>query len=341
MPANNRIGIFAASSIVPVAELNLGVALLGDYGFEVTVHPQVRAQHFLYPGTDQERAHALYDMACDDAIDVLWAARGGYGAGRILPILERLTREHGRPKRAKLLVGYSDVTVLHEFVRHRWGFATLHASMPAGTSFALLKAEEREPTLACVRGEPAKFAWENTTLNFMNGAPAETITAEIVGGNMSLWSAAVGTPYAGRASGKILFLEDVDERPYRLDRMLMQIVQAGGLEGVRAIILGDFTNCNDEGSNVIQPLQPGADPRTLLEGLEQRPRIPLRKEFPLDVALREVFGTVAKDLNIPLATGLPVGHGPNYSPLPLGARYTLTPQGKLSLTHWDWNGAGG
>src|SRR5439155_8874626 len=111
---------------------------------EVTTHPQVRKHHFIYPGSDEERAGALYDLACDDNIDILWAARGGYGAGRILPILDRLTRECGKPKRAKLLVGYSDVTVLHEFVRYHWDFATLHATMPAGMSFSQLKPEERE-----------------------------------------------------------------------------------------------------------------------------------------------------------------------------------------------------
>src|SRR6185436_10415367 len=202
---------------------------------------------------------------------------------------DQLTRERGRPKRAKLLVGYSDVTVLHEFVRHRWGFATLHASMPAGMSFSQLRDEEREPTLACARGEPTRFAWEKTQLNFMDGAPNEPITAEIVGGNMALWTSVIGTPYAGQASGKMLFLEDVDERPYRLDRMLTQLVQSGGLDGVRAIILGDFTNCDDEGSNVLKPLDASEDPRSLLQGVEKRERVPLRKLYPIDAALREVF----------------------------------------------------
>ena len=96
-----RIGIYAASSIVPIAELELGTSLLKDYGFEVTIHPQVRKQEFMYPGTDEERAAALYDFACDDNIDILWAARGGYGAGRLTPILEEMTKKRGKPTRAK------------------------------------------------------------------------------------------------------------------------------------------------------------------------------------------------------------------------------------------------
>jgi len=338
MSKRNRIGIFAASSIVPLAELELGLALLRDEGFEVTVHPQVRKHHFIHPGSDDERAEALYELATDNNIDILWAARGGYGAGRVVPILEKLTRERGKPKRQKLLVGYSDVTVLHEFVRHHWGFATLHASMPASMSFAQLKSDQRNATLACVRGEPAVFPWEKTQLSFITAPPRDAVSAEMVGGNLSLWAAMVGTPFAGRADGRILFLEDVDERPYRIDRMLVQIAQSGGLDQVRAIILGDFLNCDDEASTCLKPLETGIDPCKILTDADQREKIPLRKVWRLDEALREIFGSVGATLNIPIATGLPVGHGPNYSPLPLGVQYRLTSDGKLSLARWDWNG---
>src|SRR3954470_17638679 len=308
MMRRNKIGIFAASSIVPVAEFGLGVQILRDKGFDVKVHPQVSKQHFIYPGSDEERAAALYELACDDKIDILWAARGGYGASRLLTFLDSLTRKLGKPKRQKLIVGYSDVTVLHEFARYHWGFATLHASMPAGMSFAQLKPEEQVPTLACARGEPARFAWEQTELHFMAAAPKEPIEAEIVGGNLAMWQCVIGTPYAGQANGKILFREDVDERPYRIDRMLTQIVQSGGLDGVRAIILGDFTSCDDESSTCLKPLEAGANAYQLLEGVEKRERIPLRKVFPLDEALREIFGTLCEHLKIPVAVGLPVGH---------------------------------
>ncbi|HEX3359163.1 MAG TPA: LD-carboxypeptidase [Tepidisphaeraceae bacterium] len=339
MSSRNRIGIFAASSIVPMAEFGLGVQILRDKGFEVTIHSQVSKEHFIYPGTDEERATALYELACDDNIEILWAARGGYGASRLLPMLDSLTRKQGKPKRKKLIVGYSDVTVLHEFARHHWGFATLHASMPAGMSFAQLSPEDQLPTLACARGEPARFAWEQTELHFITAAPKEPIEAEIVGGNLAMWQCVIGTPYAGDAHGKILFLEDVDERPYRIDRMLTQLVQSGGLDGVRAIILGDFTSCDDESSTCLNPLEAGENVYQLLEGIEKRERIPLRKVYPLDEALREIFGTVGERLKIPVAVGLPVGHGPNYSPLPLGTRYRLSPQGTLQLLHWDWTAA--
>jgi len=332
----DRIGIFAASSIVPVAEFNLGVTILRENGFEVTVHPQVLKHHFIFPGTDEERSGALYEMANDDRFDVLWAARGGYGASRLLPLLDQLTKDRGRPKRKKLLVGYSDVTVLHEFVRDHWGWATLHASMPAGISFARLKPEEWNATRACARGEQTSFAWEQTQLQFIASPPTQMISAELVGGNLSLWQCVLGTPYAGKASGRILFLEDVDERPYRIDRMMTQIVQAGGLDNVRAIVLGDFTSCDDEGNTCLKHLGPGEDPRNILDDTDKRERIPLRRTFTLDESLQKIFGSLGEKLKIPIAKGLPVGHGPNFSPLPLGATYTLSPQGRLAMMKWNW-----
>src|SRR3954466_4962539 len=92
-----RIGIVAASSVVPKAEFDLGVAHLRDNGFDVSVHEHVFEQHFTYAGNDQRRAGGLFEFAIDDRFDVIWLARGGYGATRLLPILDRLTAERGSP----------------------------------------------------------------------------------------------------------------------------------------------------------------------------------------------------------------------------------------------------
>src|SRR6266550_4247873 len=107
-----RVGIFAASSIVPEIEFDAGIEHLKRFGFDPVIHEQVRAHHFMFPGDDESRAQAVYGFANDPTIEVLWAARGGYGATRLLPLLDNLTKEHGKPKQQKLLVGYSDVTVL-------------------------------------------------------------------------------------------------------------------------------------------------------------------------------------------------------------------------------------
>jgi muramoyltetrapeptide carboxypeptidase len=330
----NRIGIVAASSVVPRAEFELGVAHLRDNGFDARVHENVLKQHFTFAGTDEDRATSLFEFARDPSLDVIWMARGGYGATRLLPLLDELTSRSGKPP-AKLLVGYSDVTALHEYVRSRWGWSTLHAPMPAAMNFSTLRSEEWNAIVACVRGDRAKFAWERSQLQFITPAPTQPIEAELIGGNLSLWTAVAGTSYASSAEGKILFFEDLSEKPYRIDRMVTQLVQSGAFDGARAIILGDFTDCEDEDNTCLEPLPEGADPRELLKNVEQRKRVSLRRVYTLDQSIQEIFGTVGTRLSIPVAKGLPVGHGPNFSPLPLGARYRVL-DGRLVLLQWGW-----
>jgi muramoyltetrapeptide carboxypeptidase len=262
-------------------------------------------------------------LAVDPAIPVLWAARGGYGAGRTLPWLEKLTKERGAPKQKKLLVGYSDVTMLHEFVRSRWGWSTLHAPMPAASNFSNLDPREWQAIVDYVNGKPATPPWLDTTLRWMNRPPHQTIRAELIGGNLSLWAAHAGTRFAQAGEGRIIFLEDVDEPFYRIDRMMVQLEQSGMLDGAAAVVLGDFTNCRDEDNQCLADRASGA-------------KKPLRKVFQQDEAFEHIFTELGERIDVPIATGLPVGHGPHYAPLPLGARYELTADGKLKLLEWDW-----
>src|SRR5207248_10154220 len=158
---------------------------------------------------------------------------------------DELTAKQGKPGK-KLLVGYSDVTVLHEYVRTRWGWSTLHAPMPAASNFAKLDADEWRAIVDYIGKKHAAPPWERKPLTWMTAAPKSTLRAELIGGNLSLWASLIGTPYAQSGRGKIIFLEDVDEAFYRIDRMMTQLAQAGALDGAAAIVLGDFSNCNDE-----------------------------------------------------------------------------------------------
>jgi muramoyltetrapeptide carboxypeptidase len=325
------VGIVAASSTVPKVEFELGVEHLRAAGFDVTIHSQVLEHHFTFAGTDERRAQAIYEFASDPKIDVIWMARGGYGAARLLPILEQLTQSRGKPPRQKLLVGYSDVTVLHEFVRSRWGWCTLHAPMPAASNFSLLNESEWKATVNLVQGRMPANVWSNRPLRFLNDAPSQAIETELVGGNLSLWASVMGTPFAPATSGRMVFLEDIGEPFYRIDRMMTQLVQSASFDGVRALILGDFTNCNDEDNQCLAPPDAGVDPRSLLNNAQAKKQS-LRQVFQQPEAFGEIFGF----LPMPVAMGLPVGHGPNFAPLPLGAKYRLSPNGTLDLLQWDW-----
>jgi muramoyltetrapeptide carboxypeptidase len=323
------VGIVAASSTVPKVEFEIGVDHLRAAGFDVTVHEQVLEHHFTFAGTDERRAQAIYEYANDPNIDVIWMARGGYGAARLLPMLEKLTQSRGKPPKRKLLVGYSDVTVLHEFVRSRWSWCTLHAPMPAASNFSLLKESEWKATVDLIHGRRPANVWNDSPLKFLTRAPDEPIESEIVGGNLSLWASVMGTPFAPTTRGRMVFLEDIGEPFYRMDRMITQLVQAGSFAGVRALILGDFTNCNDEDNQCLAAPEAGVDPRTLLNN-PQAKKQSLRKVYQQPEAFQEIFAY----LPMPVAIGLPVGHGPNFAPLPLGAKYRLTPEGKLVLLEW-------
>jgi muramoyltetrapeptide carboxypeptidase len=335
MASKIRVGVVAASSTVPQVEFAIGIDHLRSAGFDVTVHPQVAEHHFTFAGTDQRRAQALYEYAIDPDFDVIWMARGGYGATRLLPLLESLARERGKPTRQKLLVGYSDVTVLHEFVRSRWDWCTLHAPMPSASNFSMLKESEWRATIDLVHGRKCQNVWSDPALRFMNGAPQHPIDAEIVGGNLSLWAALMGTPFAPVTNGRMVFLEDIGEAFYRIDRMMTQLVQAGAFSGVRALILGDFTNCNDEDNQCLATPDPGVDPKSLLNSPNAKKQS-LRKVYQQAEAFEEIFATLGRRLSLPIVMGLPVGHGPNFAPLPLGAKYRLTPDGKLELLNWSW-----
>jgi len=317
-----RIGITATSSAVPMIELELGVAKLRDASFSVAVHQQCSQQHFTFAGADHARAQAFFDYATDPTIDVLWCARGGYGATRLLPLLDGMTRE--RCPDPKLLVGYSDVTVLHEFVRTRWNWRTLHAPMPAAANFGEYDPAEWRSLLALIQRRPCELPWSGRQLQFIRSAPMEDIEGELVGGNLTLWCCLAGTSYQPDAQGKIIFFEDIGEAPYRLDRMMTQMSQSGMLEGVRAIVLGDFTNCNDETFSV----------RASLSNQDEKKS--LRKTYTSDEALGDIFGAVSDRKDIPIAKGLGIGHGDGFAPLPLGARYRLKREGKLELVQWQW-----
>lgn len=329
-----RIGILAPSSVTGQVELDLGLEFLRVAGFDVVRHPQCSEAHFTFAGTDEQRAAAIWQFAHDSSIETLWCARGGYGAARLLPLLEQLTREHGVPPR-KLLVGYSDITVLHEFVRRRWRWSTLHATMPA-SDLSAVRPDEWAATVELVQRRRARIPFEQTSLKPLTDQSAMTQTAELIGGNLSLWASLMGTPWQPDARGKLVFLEDLGEPFYRIDRMLTQVVQSGGLDAAAGLILGDFTDCNDESNTALRPPEGEQELDSIRRDRKSAARIPLRRVYNQAEAFEIIFGEVGRRLALPVLCGLPVGHGPNFAPLPLGASYKLTPNGELQLLEWDW-----
>ncbi len=179
----------------------------------------------------------------DPDVEVLWAVRGGYGASRLLPALENGAT---LPEAPKVLVGYSDITFLHLFLGKR-GWPSVHGAM-----FWELGADGSDPEnfrrlAAVLSGETAELRYEG----LKPGNPAaekldQPVAGKLVGGNLTCLTAAVGTPWQPDVSGNILFLEDVKEKGYKLDRLFTQLQQAGLLDGASAILLGEFSEGDEQ-----------------------------------------------------------------------------------------------
>lgn len=331
-----KVGIVAPSSLFPKVELEIGLTRLRQAGFEPRAHAHLGKRHLQHAGTDEERASAFYEMAMDPAVPVLWCVRGGYGATHLLPILDHLTRAKGTPPR-KLLVGFSDITALHEFVRSRWSWSTLHAPMLAWSQLGLMEKKSWDELVAWVKGIPVDLIWKNMKLTFLGPKPALPVIGEVVGGNLAVLCSLLGTPFAPNFKGRVLFLEDVSENSGQIGRMFHQLLQSGSFSGIRAIILGEFVSCEDLPSRGLK-LKPCSIPelKKALKNISGSGGKLIRPKIPLERYLRELLAPLSKELRIPVAIGFPAGHGDINHPIPLGAQIRLDSSGKLELLDWSW-----
>jgi muramoyltetrapeptide carboxypeptidase len=274
--AGDRVAVVAPASPADRAKIEKGARALAKLGYDVRVLPQAFARRGHLAGTDRERAAALRTALDDPSVRAIFFVRGGFGVSRLLPLVERALAE----AEPKILVGYSDLTSLLAFATARLGWVTFHGPMVA-TDLPSLRPKDLRALAAALRGEiPEPF---RLTSALRSGVSE----GRLIGGSLSILVSLLGTPYAADLRGRILFLEDVNEEPYRLDRMLTQLRHAGALQKLRGLAFGEMANCGR--------------PRELLEVLAERTR----------------------DLGIPVGYGLPSGHGRGKRTLPLGVRARL------------------
>jgi len=236
----DRIGIVAPSGPIPAERLDAGLDILRGWGLDPVVAPHVLDRHPLgyLAGDDRDRARDLQDMWCDPSVAAVMCARGGYGAQRMVDLVDWEAMHAAGPK---AFIGYSDITALHEAFATRLHLSTLHGPMTAAETF--LKDGPTQEHL-----KRTLFTPQDTRV--LTSATAGTLVAGraagvTLGGCVSLLAADLGTPY-GRASaaGGILVLEDVGEENYRLDRIITQLLRAGWLDGVAGVVLGSWQDCD-------------------------------------------------------------------------------------------------
>ena len=211
--------------------LDAGLAWLAAQGHPVVVGKHVRARTGYLAGTDEERLADLVSLVHDPQVGAILCARGGYGVSRYLARVD--PRELRRAR--KLVCGYSDATHLLCYLQARAGLASLHGPMLERTD---VTAEARARQLALMRGEPAGLA--SLSGRAVRGGAVE---GPLVGGNLKMLHSSIGTPWEPVVDGAILFIEEISEAPYAIDRALVHLREAGWLAKVRGVALGQLVRC--------------------------------------------------------------------------------------------------
>lgn len=244
LTVGDTLGVVAPSSPPKdKASIDRGKEKLETLGFNVKLGPSCFETHGGYlAGTPDTRARDVNGMFQDPEVDAIMCLRGGYGTPQILHLLDYdLIAEN-----PKLFIGYSDITALHTAIGQKSGLATVHGPMLASDiagDFSDFSMQSLLRTLT-----------ERSPLGELTNPPGEEIEClvggmaqgKIVGGNLSLITATLGTPYELDTKDKILFLEDVGEEPYRVDRMLTQLALAGKLDDAAGFVIGDWSDCESK-----------------------------------------------------------------------------------------------
>ncbi|MDD5563165.1 MAG: LD-carboxypeptidase [Thermoanaerobaculaceae bacterium] len=288
----SRIGVMAPAGPCDPRALAAGVEALRAAGYEVICAPNVAARVGHLAGEDRERLAGIAGLL-DRGVGCLIAARGGYGTMRLLPDLpwERFASWQG------WVVGFSDLTALHAALSGRFPRATLHGPMAA--SFGR-DARGAEMVVAWLAGRAPRRLFELRRARALRPGVARGVS---VGGTLSILAALAGTPFAPEYEDAVLFLEDVGEPLYRLDRLLTQLRLSSRLSRVKAVVVGDLARCG-RGET----------------GWRERFRELLLDALPADAVVVE---------------GVPFGHGGRNVPFPLGVEVEVdTPRGEIT-----WGGA--
>ncbi|QOL48787.1 muramoyltetrapeptide carboxypeptidase [Massilia litorea] len=282
--SNIGVAIVAPSGCVPdPAAVDRGIAYLQARGCRVHNYYDHGAIHQRFGGTDEARLAALYAAAGNPEVDIVMTVRGGYGLTRLMPAIdfERLAAS------GKLFVGYSDMTALHMGLYAKTG-ALSYAGPFAVSDFGMPEPDPftQEQFWSCLAGPT------HAILETAAGNPRVEACGTIWGGNLAMLASLIGTEWFPRIDGGILFVEDIAEHPYRVERMLLQLQQAGVLARQQALVLGDFSGYR------LGPMDNGYDFEAMLAYM--------RKTLP-----------------IPVINGLSFGHGLRRVTIPFGAQATL------------------
>jgi len=291
--AGDRIAVVAPASPFRREEFAAGLDELRRLGFEPVYEPSVFDRQVYVAGAARTRAAAIRAALADDSVVAIMAVRGGYGSVQVLPLLDPAEVRRAR----KPIVGYSDLTSLLTFVNGNCGMVAFHGPTVAGRLDRGQDGYDRASFLGALTRDEPLGTLTSSQIEVLQGGEA---AGPLFGGNLTQLAASMGTPFAfDPPVGCVLFLEDVNERPYRLDRLWTQLSLAGVIGRAAAIVLGDFSGCD---------------------------------ETDEQVRGRDTLAALARDCAGPVLFGFPAGHTPGAAfTLPLGVRARVVTSGQAAL----------
>ena len=275
------IGVVAPAGVVKTEDLGNGVRRLEEMGFRVALGRSLYRSARYLAGRDEERAADLAEMFANPEVKAVVAARGGYGTSRIIPLLD----SKALARSPKIFVGSSDLTLLLHFLRSACRLVTFHGPM-VSPNFGKYSSPTTNGEFVRILGATTPPGPIDVTgVKVLKGGSGEGV---LTGGCLSLVCQTIGTPYEIQTEDAILFLEDINEPPYRIDRMLTYLKQVGKFDGVRAVVFGLMPDCHPS-------------PQEL---------------YTLEDVIRDVLA----DLPCPILYDFPSGHGGTNVTLPFGVR---------------------
>jgi muramoyltetrapeptide carboxypeptidase len=279
----DTIGVVCPAGFMPADKSATCIEVLQQWGYRVKVGKTVGHQFHYFSGTDAERIADLQEMLDDDSVKAILCARGGYGLSRIIDTLDFMQFE----RQPKWVIGFSDVTVLHAHIHEQLKIATLHAPMAGAFNEGGHENEFVQSLRTALAGQPGDYSCAVHPFNNIG-----TAKGQLIGGNLSLIAHLVGSRSSFNTRRKILFLEDIGEYIYNIDRMMIQLKRSGMLEGLAGLIIGGFTELKD----------------TL---------------FPFGQEVESILHDHVKNHDYPICFGFPVSHERANYALKEGLEHTL------------------
>ncbi|MCH8904735.1 MAG: LD-carboxypeptidase [Bacteroidetes bacterium] len=285
----DTIGIVSSARKISSQEIQPAIDILEGWGYKVHAGETIGAEHNQFAGGDELRTGDLQKMLDDENIKAILFAKGGYGTVRIV---DQLNFE-AFVKTPKWIIGYSDITVLHAHIHSNFQIPTIHASM--ASQLADIEEEARISLQKLLAGEEIEYSFNQHDLNREGNAQGI-----MVGGNLSLLHTLSGTSSEMDLTGKILFLEDLDEYLYHIDRMMMNLKRAGKLKDLAGLVVGGLTEMNDN-------------------------------DVPYGWSAEEIINHTIADYSYPVCFGFPAGHIKNNTAFILGSEIKLKVSGDGSV----------